>query len=168
MQGNLSGGLTKVYIVLDTILLKWNLLPCVIGLRNLMIGNNLRFWLFLIPRNPHSSSSQRKRNGVLKTWVNEDLRASPSKNYHIWQIGTETLQLIWIWIGDINTFDLPLGEFWMCLWLRPTLKYWLGYLLIFSLAKMYPHSSPLCFRGCSLRWECPKIRRFYNRIFSLF
>lgn len=39
---------------------------------------------------------------------------------------------------------------------------------------LYPATSPLCFRGCNLRgdmlhswWECPKIRGFWNKMFSL-
>lgn len=48
------------------------------------------------------------------------------------------------------------------------------YLIPSRLANMFPDSSPLCFRGCGLlgsflhTWrECPRIRGFWNRVFSL-
>lgn len=40
--------------------------------------------------------------------------------------------------------------------------------------KLFPQSSPLCFRGCDLLgshlhilWQCPKIRSFWNKVFNL-
>lgn len=48
------------------------------------------------------------------------------------------------------------------------------YLTQAKLAKMYPTTDPRCFRGCQLTgsmahiwWECPWIRSFWSRIFSL-
>lgn len=48
------------------------------------------------------------------------------------------------------------------------------YLVPTRLAKFYPQSSPLCFRGCGhlgsllhILWECPKIRGFWNKLFQL-
>lgn len=48
------------------------------------------------------------------------------------------------------------------------------YLVPTRITKFYPHSSPLCFRGCGhigsllhTFWECPKIREFWNGIFYL-
>lgn len=48
------------------------------------------------------------------------------------------------------------------------------YLVPTRLAKFYPQSSPLCFRGCGhlgsllhILWECPRIRGYWNKLFQL-
>lgn len=48
------------------------------------------------------------------------------------------------------------------------------YLVLTPFAKMFPDTSPLCFRGCGhLRslfhtwWSCPRIQGFWNKVFQM-
>lgn len=49
-----------------------------------------------------------------------------------------------------------------------------GYYVPARLAKIYPDTSPLCYRGCNhvgdmlhIWWACPHIRRYWNKLFQI-